>query len=276
MKKILVPMDFSTPSLEAFQFALDLANKSGGSITVLNVINLPTSVYGPSIDMPVYLYDLEMLNDLKLSAKRRFDQVVKKYSKGFKRIKFVLEQGYTFPVIREHVANKKFDLVVMGTHGATGLREFFIGSNAEKVVRFSKAPVLVIRKAVPVSSIKNIVFPTFLQAGQSGFIKKLKILQKFFNARLHVLYLNTPLNFIRDNELKEFAKRYHLTNYTLNIRNDRYEPDGIISFAHEVKACMLAMPTHARKGLAHFVSGSVTEDVVNHIEYPIWTYALKT
>jgi nucleotide-binding universal stress UspA family protein len=275
MKKILVPVDFSEPSIEAFQLATNLANKSGGSVTVLHVVDLPVMAYGPSIDMPVYLYDLEILKDLKKSAIGRYNQMAKKYSKGFKRLKFSVEQGPTFSTIKDYVKNKRFDLVVMGTHGATGLKEFFIGSNTEKVVRFSKAPVLAIRKAIPISSIKNIVYPTSLQSGQSEFIKKLKALQQFFGAKLHVLFLNTPFNFIRDNELKEFAKRHQLSNYSLNIRNDRYEPDGIVSFAEEVKADMLAMPTHARKGLAHFISGSVTEDVVNHILCPIWTYAIK-
>jgi nucleotide-binding universal stress UspA family protein len=276
MKKILVPMDFSSPSLEAFQFAVNLANKSGGSITVLHVVDLPIVAYGASIDIPVYTYDLALLKDLKQSAKRKFEQIMAKYAKGFKRVKFSVGQGPTFPVIRDHVKNKRYDLVVMGTHGASGLKEFFIGSNTEKVVRFAKAPVLAIRKAKPVSSIKNIVFPTSLQEGQTEFINKLRELQKFFGARLHVLYLNTPFNFIRDHELQDFAKRHQLKNYTLNIRNDRYEPDGIISFAKEVKADLLAMPTHARKGLSHFMSGSITEDVVNHAPYPIWTYAIRS
>lgn len=101
------------------------------------------------------------------------------------------------------------------------------------------------------------------------------MLQEFFGAKLHILFLNTPFNFIRDNELKDYASRHNFTNFTLNLRQDRYEPDGIISFVQEIKADMLAMATHGRKGLSHFITGSITEDVVNHIECPVWTYALK-
>lgn len=275
MKKILVPMDFSNPSIEAFKVAISLAAKSGGSITVLNVIDLPILVYGTSLDMPMYLYDHAMIKDMKLNATHQYEQIVKKFSNGFKRIKFSVEQGSTFTIIRDHVRSKKNDLVVMGTQGASGLKEFFIGSNTEKVVRFSKAPVLVVRKAIPISSIKNIVYPTSLERGQSEFIKKLKGIQKFFNAKLHVLYINTPLNFLGDKDLEEFARRHQLTNFTLNIRSDRYEPDGIISFSKGMKGVMVAMPTHARKGLAHVIGGSITEDVVNHVPYPIWTFAPK-
>jgi nucleotide-binding universal stress UspA family protein len=275
MKNILVPIDFSEPSIEAFKFAIDLAKKSGGSITVLHAVELPPIVYGASIDIPIYTYDLELLNQLKASATVKYNKMVKQFGKGFKRVRFQIGEGFTFPVIRHYIQKKRFDLVVMGTQGASGLKEFFVGSNTEKVVRFSKAPVLAIRKYVPVSSIKNIVYPTSLQIGQAPFIKRLKELQKFFKARLHVLYLNTPFNFVRDNEVQQFVKQHRLTNCIIHIRHDRYEPDGIISFANEVKADILAMPTHARKGLAHFASGSVTEDVVNHIQCPIWTYAIK-
>ena len=275
MKNILVPIDFSKPSIEAFKFAVDLSRKSHGSITVLHVLDLPVMAYGVSVDMPVYTYDMSLYEELKAKATIQFNQLNQRFGKGHKKIKFSIEQGLIFPAIRYSLQNKNFDLVVMGTHGASGLKEFFVGSNTEKVVRFSKAPVLAVRKYVPLSSIKNIVYPTTLESGQTEFIKQLKALQKFFHAKLHILYLNTPFNFVRDNEVLAFVKNHRLTNYTINIRHDRYERDGIISFAKEIKANMLAMPTHARKGLSHFISGSVSEDVVNHIQSPIWTYAIK-
>lgn len=275
MKKILVPVDFSQPSIEAFKFAVQISRKSKGSITVLHAIDLPVMVYGASLDMPVYTYDLGLLNDMKANATSRYRKMVRQFGGGIEKIKIIVDQGPVFPVIREYIRNKRFDLVVMGTQGASGFREFFIGSNTEKVVRFSKVPVLAIRKSVPLASIKNIVYPTSLEAGQTEFIKQLKSLQKFFNAKLQLLYLNTPFNFVRDSEVQAFVKQHKLTNCTINIRHDRYEPDGIIGFAKEAKADLLAMPTHARKGLAHLIGGSVTEDVVNHVDLPIWTYGFK-
>jgi len=275
MKKILVPCDFSRPAVEAFQFAIDLASQSGGKVTVLTVIDVPMIVYGASLDMPAYDFNTNLYNELEEAAKKNYDKIVKKYAKGFTRLGFAVIQGPTSSTINDFVNKKNIDLVVMGTHGATGLKEFFVGSNTEKIVRFSKVPVFAIRKALPVSSIKSIVLPTSLQPGQGEFIKKVKSLQEFFNAKVHILFLNTPFNFIRDNELKDFAKHYKFTNYTLNLRHDRYEPDGIQLFVEEIKADMLVMATHGRKGLSHFLSGSVTENVVNHVTCPVWTYPLK-
>jgi nucleotide-binding universal stress UspA family protein len=275
MKKIVVPCDFSEPSVEAFKFAIDIASHSGGKVTVLKVIDLPIVVYGASIDMPAYNFSPTLLKELEEDAEKSYKKMLQKFGKGIANCNFSVVQGPTSAMIRDFIEEKKFDLVVMGTKGASGMEEFFVGSNTEKIVRFSKVPVFAIHKAIPITSIKDIVFPTSLHLDQSDFIKKLKLLQDFFKARLHILYLNTPYNFIRDNELKEYARHFKFTNFTLNLRQDHYEPDGIISFAKEIKADVLAMATHGRKGLSHFISGSITEDVVNHVTCPIWTYSLK-
>jgi hypothetical protein len=75
--------------------------------------------------------------------------------------------------------------------------------------------------------------------------------------------------------MEEFARHYKLTQYTRNTRNDFNEPDGIINFAHEVKADMIAMGTNGRRGVAHLFMGSVAEDVVNRVDCPIWTYVVR-
>lgn len=275
MKKIIVPCDFSEPSIEAFKFAIELATKSKGLVLVLKVIDIPI-VYEASFGMPSYAFNAGLLQELDEDAKKSYRKMLQKYGKGYKNIKFYVLHGPASLMIRDFIEDKKADLVVMGTHGTSGLQEFFVGSNTEKIVRFSKVPVFAIRKAVPVSKIKNIVFPTSLHLDQTDFIKKLKVVQDFFKAKLHILFLNTPFNFVRDNELKDYAAHFDFRNYTLNIRNDRYEPDGIIAFVNEIKADMLVMATHGRKGLSHFVSGSITEDVVNHVKCPVWTYAIKS
>ncbi len=273
MKKILVPCDFSNPAVEAFKFAIDIASQSGGTVHVLKVIELPV-INVSAFGLPAYAFDEGLMKELRGDAERKYTRMVEKYGKGSAKVSFSVVVGPITPMVRDFIIEKKCDLVLMGTHGASGWAEFFVGSNTEKIVRFSTVPVFAIRKAVPFKSIKNIVFPTSLELTQGDFIKKLKSLQEFFDAKLHILFLNTPFNFVRDQDLNDYARHYKFTNFTLNIRNDRYEPDGIISFAAEVKANMIAMATHGRKGLSHFISASITEDVVNHAQCPIWTYSI--
>lgn len=274
MKKILVPCDFSQASVEAFKFAVGLAKALRGEITVLKVIDLPI-LYDTSFGGMSYAFDLGMVQAIVDDSKDQFERLVRRHAKDFANVTFATEQGPVTPMIRQHINLKKPDIVVMGTHGATGAKEFFVGSNTEKIVRFSKVPVFAIRKAVSTASVKNIVFATNLHLNHGDFIKKLKELQDLFAAKLHILYVNTPSHFVSEEELEEYAKHYKLTNYTLNLRSNRHEQDGIIAFAKGKKADLIAMPTHARRGLSHLVSGSIAEDVVNHIDCPIWTYALK-
>ena len=75
--------------------------------------------------------------------------------------------------------------------------------------------------------------------------------------------------------MQEFAKKYALSDVTINIYNDEQEEVGIRHFAEDIDADLIAMTTHGRKGFGHFILGSVTEDVANHTLKPIWTYKVQ-
>jgi K+-sensing histidine kinase KdpD len=139
---------------------------------------------------------------------------------------------------------------------------------------------LAVKKYVKGSSIKDIVFPNTLDTEmQEDLVLKVKALQNLFKANIHIVWINTRNNFTRDSvttaRLKAFAKRFMFKDFTIHVYNDPYEETGVINFAHELKADMIAIGTHGRKGLAHLLSGSVAEDLVNHVDCPIWTYTIK-
>jgi hypothetical protein len=75
--------------------------------------------------------------------------------------------------------------------------------------------------------------------------------------------------------MKAFAKRFMLKDYTLTIFNDYSEEEGLRNFIAETKSDMVAMATHGRRGINHLMSGSIAEDVVNHLTCPIWTYKIS-
>lgn len=278
MKKILVPCDFSQNSIEAFKFAIAIASIKKAKVFVLHVIEFPIQYLG-SFDVQIQTYDPSALYKFDTIAIRNFETIRNRYAKKTAQVAFSIVHGQTTPAIRKYIQEKKIDLVVMGTKGATGLKEYLVGSNTEKIVRFSKAPVVVVRKAPKLSSIKNIIMPTNLDPKLNAQIKKVIELQLFFKAKLHLLFVNTPAWFLPDREiikeLKKFAQKNRLKNYTLNIRSDGNESDGIGHFAEEKEGGLIAIVTHGRKGLAHLLSGSITEDVVNHFNCPIWTFSTK-
>jgi nucleotide-binding universal stress UspA family protein len=276
MKRILVPCDFSTTAQQAYTFALDLAKKNDGEIFVLRVIDIPFMYESYSTTVPVHL-NPEQWGKLVDDATASFKEMKAAHTRQADITLRVIE-GPVAMTILDFIEKENIDLVVMGTKGATGLDEFLVGSNTEKVVRLSKIPVLAVRKAVNISSITNIVVPTTMQLDQVGFMNRLKELQAFFGATLHLLVINTPHNLKRSKyeraELEDYAKHYQLKDYSLNIRDDFSEETGIVNFMEETHGDMIAMATHGRRGLAHLFMGSVTEYVVNHGQYPIWTYSI--
>lgn len=274
MKKILVPCDFSDSAVQAFKFAVEVANQSKGEIILLNVVELP--VVHDNVMMPTFSFEEAYLTEMEANANKDFGKMKAKWAKDGVKINTHILYGSPTPTITRFVEEKKIDLIIMGTKGASGLREFFVGSNTEKIVRWSPIPVIAIKKSVKPASIKNIVFPTTLNNNEEELTMRIKAVQSFFKAKLHVLYVNTPANFTTDvitrQKMKNFAKRFMLKDYTLNVFNDLSEELGVSNFIKEVNGDMVAMATHGRKGLSHLMSGSIAEDVVNHIDCPIWTW----
>lgn len=275
MKKILVPFDFSKTAVNAFRFAVDIALQAKGTIYLLHVIELP--VINDPIIMPVMTFEQDFLKTLREKAMREFDKVISKYGSDVKVSKNV-EFGAPAKTINTFADKEGVDVIVMGSHGATGLREVFVGSNAEKVVRNSSIPVMVFKNYYK-GPIRNIIFPNTLDlAKMQDFTMKVKALQAFFKAKLHIVYINTPTNFTSDTvtlaRLKAFAKRFMFKDFTLNIFNHQYEEEGILEFAKIVDGDLVAVGTHGRKGISHLINGSLAENIVNHSKSAIWTYNL--
>ena len=276
MKKILVPYDFSVPATQAFKFAAHIARQSKGEVILLNVVELPVLRHGP---VPINLLERSFLKKIKERAEIDINKMIDKWAKGVK-VKFVLDHGRVNHMITRHVKKHRIDLIVMGTHGASGIREFFIGSNAEKIVRFSSVPVITVKKKFR-NTIKNIVFATDLAKMPSKVSDRLNTLRKFFKADLHIVYVNTPFNFNTDESLQPQISDFMNSNgftkgATFTIFNDRDEVSGIRHFAKKCKADLVALPTQSKKGLIHFLFGSVAEDLTNHIECLMWTCSTES
>lgn len=277
MKEILVPCDFSLPALNAFRLAIDFARGSNGTIHVLNIVELP--VFQDPMMLPTLNFEEQFINDLKKNAELQFEKLKKEYASD--AVKFVtkIELGSVYPEILNYISQNPIDQVVMGSHGASGFNELFIGSNAQKIVRKSPVPVLV-TKGYFKGLVKSIVFPNSLHTeGQNDLVSKVKILQDFFDAHIHIVWINTPANFTADDithqRLDSFAREFSFKNYSTHVFNHPQDEEGILRFAEFIQGDIIAMGTHSRKGFAHIVNGSLAEDVVNHTNKLVWTYTMR-
>lgn len=279
MKRILVPCDFSAAARQAYKFAVELATAAEGEIYVLHAITFPI-VYETTFGVQPYQLNEEEVKKMTDNARDTFERMRQAHpSPSAVPVSFHTLHDYLLPSIRTFAEAKRIDLIVMGTSGSSGFEEVFVGSNTEKVVRFSAVPVIALRKSPFFSSIRNIVLPNTMELHQTELMTRIKKLQHFFNAKLHLLMVNTPTNFLRDQEAKEamdeFVKHYQLENVTTNFRSNPHARDGILDFVTEINADMLAMGTHGRKGIAHLFFDSLTEAIVNRVECPIWTYSSR-
>jgi nucleotide-binding universal stress UspA family protein len=282
MKKILVPTDFSPAAQVAGEVATSIAEKEKAQVIFLHVIELPAQ---SSLNVEGEVLTTENWDE-KIFSKKLIEAAKQKLArltatavtKGIQAI-YQLRLGSPFYGIRELITEQKVDLIVMGTAGHSKLEEMIIGSNTEKVVRHSECPVLTVHPMQVNRDFKNIVYATNLSADEESFGKVVINTREMYNGTVHLVRINTPLNFETDvkvkKDLETFARRIGLRNYTINTFNHHKEEDGIIQFAKSIDADLIALSTHGRTGFAHVMAGSIAEDLANHSAIPVLTYVTK-
>jgi nucleotide-binding universal stress UspA family protein len=282
MKKILVPTDFSNAATWALEVAAKIALKAQVEIVLLHVIEQPTSEsFNASGEIDASSHWVDKLFTLKMieRGKALLDAAARPWEEQGLPVRREIRIGNPFHGMQTIIADHQVDLIVMGTSDHSKMEEWLIGSNTEKVVRYANCPVLTIHHRMSDEGIKNMVYATSLSETEHDFAVVVKRAQELLGGVVHVVRINTPMNFRPDTEIKiameNFVRRAHLQNYTLNIFNDFSEEEGILHFASSVQADLIAMATHGRTGFAHVLAGSIAEDVVNHSMRPVLTFVVR-
>ncbi len=142
IKRILLPTDLSDASISAFKYAKSIAEKYGASIYVLHVLeNIPPVLAIHTLDLTAERVEKNM----EENAKRQLEKIVKENLKTKNKVQLFIRKGVVSDEIIKFVDEKKIDLIVMGTHGRTGIEYTLLGSIAEKIVRKAKCPVLTVK-----------------------------------------------------------------------------------------------------------------------------------
>ena len=280
MKRILVPYDFSPVAQHALNFACQIASKLNGEIMLLNVIEHPTAdsfkTMGIQSEDPMeQLYIKKMYERVS----EKLAEVVSSAEHSDDKISTKIQLGNAFNTIINQITEENADLLIVGTEGADGLNEFFVGSNAEKVVRHAACPVITVQDKAEIEPIEKIVFASGFMDIDELLVEKVKELQHVLEAELNIVKINTPASFTTtrhdQKQMDDFVERFGIENYTTAIYNHKNEEDGIMLYAEDIQADMIAIGTHQRKGFGHFLAGSIAEDVVNHAKIPVWTYYIN-
>lgn len=274
MKKILVPTDFSEQAENALRVAAILAKSHNAEIHLLHMLEIPmqqTNHINTESDVP------EAFFFIKLAYEKFKNLTESDYLRGI-NVKEVLKSDISFNEIKEACKELDIDLIIMGSHGAPGLKEMFVGSNAEKVVRTSEIPVLVIKNRHNDFNVADFVFASDFKKDNKRTYEQATSFASKIGAKIHLLMVNTPNDFVTTYDAKaridEFISSQNFNNYTINIHNDKTVEQGVLNFSKDLDADLIGISTHGRQGISHFFNGSIADDLVNHAKRPVITFKI--
>lgn len=269
MKRILVPTDFSSRAENALKIAAQIARKNDFEIHLLHMLEIPSQMNDAitgGAAIPEIMLFLQKAKEIMQHTKE------KDFLQGLTVIDAIKLERATQGIL-SYSKDNHIDLIIMGSNGASGLTEIIIGSNTEKVVRLSPAPVMVIKEEITPFDPKNIVFASdFSEEIKKPFLKILNFNNQF-QAKLHLLTICSPSSFkttaLANKLMDNFTQEFDMQNFSTNIYNDTTIEKGIIHFSNEIKADLIILCTHGRTGLSHFFTGSISEDLANHVNKPL-------
>ncbi len=275
MKKVvLAAIDFSKGSMHAFKYAIRIANKVDANVLLVWVDKLKNSdsVYLDSSSNP------------RNEAKRRFEELIKKYESKLTGGKFSykLRSG---KVYKEIVTQAKYNdsyIMVVGTHGTSGFEEFWIGSTAYKIVTYSPCPVITIRYGGDSKkTIKKIVLPIDSTRQTCQKVPFIADIAKMHDAEVHVVglysssvktirtfvdgYTDQVTKYFDEKEIKYVVKKIDVDNIT----------NSTIDYAKEINADLIAIMTEQEPTAANILLGAYAQQMVNHSPIPVLSIHAK-
>lgn len=267
MKRILVPTDFSECAYQATKVAAEIATQTEATLYLIHIIDIPISDTNSNIgmvnaDIPEAIFVMKR-------TKQQFESLLK--DPIFEKVPHVIESvdfSGTYDGVLEKSKELEIDLIVMGSHGSKGIKEFLIGSNTERVINLATCPVLAVKKYQPISTILNIVFASDFSDEAINTYNDLLPVFNVFKSNLHLLKVTTPLNFEPSYKsiaaIKSFSDKVKPVDVTIATYADYSEEEGIQHYAEEVNAGIIALGTNARIGLGQFFRGNLAARLVNH------------
>jgi len=269
MKQILVPTDFSESANNASEFGIELAKSLKLPMRFLHSIQTPIDWSKLNLeDEKKYPETKERINNsreqLKMWEKKADEEGVD------------ADHSLTFNTGMDELINyvnpEHYELVIMGTHGTKGF-EKIMGSNTQKLIRQSKAPVLAIKHQFDFKNLKKILIATDLkEESQKAFEKVYKIIEKL-KTEIELVYIITPYNFKETKEIDsmadDFLGKIGVKNLKIRRLNANNEARGIGMALNKLKPDFFTSITHKRTGFDTIFSPSITEEIINNYDIPV-------
>lgn len=273
--KILIPTDFSVQAEFAYLMVKKLEEKVAVEVHFLHVLNVPDTVTVSELGeiQTCGEIDVNYVITQKEIAERNLANLKSLYGS---QVQTHLVFGKLTDAILNFSEANHYDLVVMGTKGAWGIKEKISGSETQFIARRSRIPLLSLMCDRSDLAIRNILLVHNFSNPVQEDLKLVHKLIDIFNIKLHFLQIisgnsETEISAVVST-MHRFAEMNNIVNYDCHVINDKDVENGVIHFNQMVDMDIICIGTHGRGGVFHH---SATEKLINHLFKPIISFHLN-
>ncbi|MEQ8909207.1 MAG: universal stress protein [Vicingaceae bacterium] len=269
INKILIPLDFSETSKVALEHGANLCAKFNADLHLLHVFTPMSSDVFPMLDVA------SQIQEVKQSARKELEKLSKDFADQYGvKVSIELRDGNPTKEIVKVAKEVEADMIVMGTHGASGIEEFFLGSNAYRVVTSASVPVFTIQKHATKYGYQRIALPIDSSIHTRDKVSEAVYMAKHFGATIHIAALITEEHEDEKSKFNLKVKQIeeHLENQGISYLTTEKHGDNIaemtMEHAKEVDADLIMIMTEQEAATGLFV-GPYAQQIVNHSKIPV-------
>lgn len=272
LRKILVPIDFSETGMLALEHASFMARLAKADLLLLHV--LPVQEYHFEIPEPVMR--IENHDEVNRIVEQKLNETVERVHNTYGCVaKSLSARGKVSHEIMEVAQDEKVDLIVMGTHGASGFEEFFLGSNAHKVVTVAPCPVITVQTHAKKLGFSNIVLPIDRTMHSREKVEVAITFANLFASKIHIVGLleeldsheEDKLNIVLDQVQNAITK--HELPFTRKIVKGSNLANEALKYGAAVNADLIVIMTEHESAMNGIFLGNRAKQIVNHSKIPV-------
>lgn len=276
IQNILVPTDFSESGNNALQIAVDICKKNRGTLHLLHVVESRYIITAPEpgISLPSIVNEIDA--DARTRLYNTYESLMRTHGIS---VQIHMPTGIPYDEICKAAEEMPIDLIVMGTHGASGFREFFMGTTAYSVIKNTIKPVLTIPYNYLKSGFEKVLFPVRSVPGlKEKFDFLLPVLEKQAIKEIYVAVLAKEGRheelFDNKDELYDivrFLKHNHIP-HTKELHCCKNFADKVIELSELHSADLIVINATLDYKWTQFFVGPYTQQVVNHSRIPVLSH----
>lgn len=266
MKQIIVPIDFSQEAENGLKLATIFANRYGSTVQMVHVLRFPT-------DQSPSQFALK-----RKAADEQLEALKTKYEPGLKNgasLTYIVKRGKIFQEVVDQAEAFECSAIICSTHGASGFEEYFLGSNAFRIVTAASCPAITIRHGAMHGDIKKIVLPIDISAGSRQKVPYTAEIAKTFGAEIHVISVASLNSADIDNKLQGQVKQTceYLDNRQIPYQTAHLRGGNItnltIDYTQNTEADLISIMSEQGMNFADFVLGSHAQQMLSKSPVPV-------